>query len=71
MIRVIFNRIKKYLGWARKSRPEDIPKLLDAETLEKAMTEARFLFQKHAVDVKSLAPGETPDLPKTVEPSAS
>ncbi len=57
-------RIKNYLFGARKSRPEDIPKLLDAETLEKVMMEARFLHFQHAVDVKSLAPDEVPDLPK-------
>lgn len=60
-------RIKIYLFGARKSRPEDIPKKLDAETLEKVMIEARFLYFTHAVDVRALAPGEVPDLPKPVQ----
>jgi hypothetical protein len=60
-------RIKKSLFGARKSRPEDIPKLLDSETLEKVMIEARFLRFQHSVDVRSLEPGEVPDLPKPVE----
>jgi len=57
-------RIKIYLLGARKTRPEDIPRLLDRETLEKAMAEARFLVGRHAVEVRSLEPGEAPGLPR-------
>lgn len=51
---------------APKSRPEDIPKKLSPEMLEKAMIEARFLCG-NGVDVKSLAPGEIPDAPKPAD----
>jgi len=56
-----------WLGIPVRSRPEDIPKKLSPEALEKVMQEARFLYFGHAVDVKSLTPGEVPDLPKPAE----
>lgn len=68
-LRSIFNRIIGCLRSGRPSRPEDIPKKLSPETLEKVMKEARFLYFGHAVDVKSLMPGEVPDLPKPAEPN--
>jgi len=58
-----------YLGIRRKSRPEDIPKKLDAETLAKVMQEAYFLRFQHGVDVTSLAPDEVPDVPKPADDS--
>ena len=62
----VFNRIMNWLGY-RKSRPEDIPRKLDPQTLEKVMREARFLHFQHAVEVKELSPGEVPDLPKPAD----
>jgi hypothetical protein len=49
--------------WPRRSRPQDIPKKLTPEALEKAIEEARFL-RDHAVDVKELAPDERPGPPR-------
>ena len=64
----IFNIIMVSLGLRKPFRPEDIPKKLDADTLEKVMLEARFLhFQ--GVDVKMLAPDEEPQLPRPVDES--
>jgi hypothetical protein len=60
----IFNIIMERLGIRRASRPEDIPKKLSPEALAQAMEEARFLYSRHAVDVRALMPGEIPDLPK-------
>jgi hypothetical protein len=59
------NRI---MAWRTKPgpRPEDIPRLLDAVTLEQAMREARFLHRSHAVDVRSVEPGELP-IPKRAD----
>jgi hypothetical protein len=48
-----------FLGFPRKSRPEDIPRKLDAATLAQAMEEARKL-RIHHVDVQPLAMGELP-----------
>jgi hypothetical protein len=62
-----FNVIMRALGVRRGARPEDIPKKLDPETLARAMEEARFLFGKHGVDVRSLAAGEEPDSPKPAD----
>jgi len=64
-LQVIFNTIMGWFGHG-KSRPEDIPKKLDAETLEKAMREARFLHSQHAVDVTSPAKDEIP-VPRRVD----
>ena len=58
-LRGIFNTIIGRLWRNRPSRPEDIPKQLDAEALEKAMREARFLHSQQ-VDVKPLVAGELP-----------
>jgi hypothetical protein len=58
-LQVIFNTIMEWLRPRRPSRPEDIPEKLDAETLEKVMREARFLYSQ-AVNVKPLTPGEIP-----------
>lgn len=63
-LRRIFNTIMHRLGLRKPSRPEDIPKKLTPEALMLAMQEARFLYMQHAVDVKSLQPGEIPDLPR-------
>jgi hypothetical protein len=49
------------------SRPEDIPKKLDAGTLHLAMQEARFLHSQHAVDVRALKAGELPALPRRAD----
>ena len=65
----IFNIIIRCLGFHPKSRPEDIPKKLSTETLEKVMREAYFLHSQHGVNVKALAPGEIPDLPKPADGS--
>jgi len=54
----------RILIFVRGSRPGDIPKRLDAENLEKALQEARFLFNGYGVDVRDLEPGEKPDTPK-------
>lgn len=53
----------------RRGRPEDIPRRLSADALERAMAEARFLFTQHGVDVRSLVPGETPDMPRPADGS--
>ena len=63
----IFNGIMQRLGFIKLPSPVDIPSRLDTETLEKVMQEARFLYSQHGVDVRTLAPGEIPDLPKPVE----
>ena len=65
-LRRIFNQIMGWLGWRRVSRPEDIPKKLSPEMLEKAMEEARFL-RANAVDVRALAPGEVPGVPRRAD----
>lgn len=62
----IFNAIMRRLGLARRSRPEDIPKKLDAETLAKALNEARFL-SGHGVDVRSLTEDEEPTAPRSAD----
>lgn len=54
-----FHRIIEIFRIGRAPRPEDIPKKLSAEALDRAMQEARFLHG-HRVDVKPLAPGELP-----------
>ena len=69
-LRRIFNIIIRCLGYVPKSRPEDIPKKLSPEILAQVMKEAHFLRFQHGVDVKSLAPGEIPDLPKPVDGTA-
>ena len=52
---------------SKASRPEDIPKKLPPEMLEKALAEARFLSGSHAVRVKELASDEVPGLPKRAD----
>lgn len=54
------------LGFKRLLRPEDIPHLLDADTLGQAMKEAQFLRGAHRVDVKAPSPGELP-IPRRAE----
>lgn len=61
-----FNEIFAWLAFRRISRPEDIPKKLDVQTLEQAMQEARFLTNRHAVEVRNLLPGELP-VPKRAD----
>ncbi len=51
----------------RRSRPQDIPKLLNAEALQAAMREARFLHARHEVSVRSLTPGEIPGIPRRAD----
>lgn len=67
-LRVIFNKIIGWLWRSRLSRPEDIPKKLDTETLAKALQEARFLHNLQ-VDITSLTPGEIPSLPRRADKS--
>lgn len=66
-LRRIFNRIIRVMGLTAVSRPQDIPKKLTPEELQKAMQEARFLVGQHAVDVKALMRGETPGLPRRAD----
>lgn len=66
-LRRIFNRIMIALRLRKAFRPEDIPKKLSAEALAEAMKEARFLYFSHAVDVRSLLPGEAPELPRPAD----
>jgi hypothetical protein len=65
-LRLFFNQILMFLGLRRPLRPEDIPHVLNQETLSKVMEEARFLRSQHQVDVQNLAPGEEPGPPKPV-----
>ena len=59
-----------WLGVLPRSRPEDIPKKLSPEILALVMREAHFLSGEHGVNVKSLALGEVPDIPKPADGSA-
>lgn len=63
----LFNQIIRLLGLSRPSRPEDIPKKLDAEALAAALREAEFLRNAHAVDVRAVAPDELPGLPRRAD----
>lgn len=63
----IFIRLWRLVVAPKPSRPEDIPKKLDAQALHQAMQEAKFLHQSHAVSVKPLAPDELPGLPKKAD----
>jgi hypothetical protein len=56
----IIRTLLSFFGISRPSRPEDIPKKLDAATLALAMEEARKLRAHHQVEVQSLAAGEIP-----------
>lgn len=61
--------IYTFLQWLRRSqpfRPEDIPRRLDAQTLERITQEARWL-QGQGVDIRSVSIGEIP-IPKPVNP---
>lgn len=62
----VFNQIMGLLGRRRQGSPQDIPQKLTPEALQQALQEARFLHSGHAVDVKSLAPGELP-VPKRAD----
>jgi len=68
-MRPLYSFFNKIIGRFRRkpSRPEDIPKKLSAETLEKAVQEARFLHTRHAVDVTPLTKGEMPGLPRRAD----
>jgi hypothetical protein len=54
-----------WFGFRPRSRPEDIPKKLNSEALEKTLHEARFLHS-HEVDVRPLKTGEIP-LPRRAD----
>lgn len=73
-LRRFINIFMRRLGWVRRTGPEQIPKRLDPADLEKALAEARFLFNAHGVSVRALEAGEVPDLPKSAtgeEPPAA
>jgi len=62
----LFNTIIRLLGLRKPSRPEDIPKKLDAQALQAAIKEASYL-RTQAVDVKEMAPDELPGLPRRAD----
>lgn len=59
----IFQRFRRV--FAPKLRPVS---QLPPQALAQALAEARFLREKHAVDVRALAAGEEPAEPKPAEP---
>jgi hypothetical protein len=66
-LRDLFNRIIGTLGFGRKAPPQDIAKVLSPDTLALVMREATFLRNQHGVDVRELAVGEIPTLPKRAD----
>ncbi|NCY25849.1 MAG: hypothetical protein EBX37_13680 [Alphaproteobacteria bacterium] len=61
-----FNAVIRLWRKWRGTRPEDIPRLMPADALLRAMEEARFL-RGNGVDVRSLMPGEAPGAPKPAD----
>jgi hypothetical protein len=67
LLKQLFFRLARQIFPSGPSRPQDIPKKLDASSLEKAMQEARFLRSQHEVSVRPLATDEIPGLPRRAE----
>lgn len=65
-MRRFFNQIIRRLLGDRVSRPQDIPRKLPPEALQRAMREADFL-RGHAVEVRSLAEDEIPGVPRRAD----
>ncbi len=57
------------LRQARNSKKYILPSELSPEVMEKIMKEVKFLRIEHDVDVRNLADGEKPSLPKKLEQS--
>lgn len=66
-LRQFFNVLLARIRGCRKGRPEDIPKKLPPEALAQALMEARFLMGVHGVDVRALAAGEKPQIPRSAD----
>jgi hypothetical protein len=63
-LQLFFNKILGF--WKHKWRvaPQDIPKLLDKQSLEQVMREAQMLKASYHVEVRELAPGEEAGPPR-------
>lgn len=68
-IRLVFNHLLSVLACLRCSKPGDKIQKLPQEVLDSALAEARFLYEKHGVDVRSLRVGEQPEIPKPADGS--
>lgn len=66
--RHILHFLQRFLG-RRASRPEDIPRALDAETLALVMKEAETLQKHFKVDVRPVGKGELP-IPRRADKDA-